>query len=497
MKIFLLLFLLCSLITLKAQYTTPGTGVIWNMDSLVQKSSAVQYINSGNYRVVEDLTISANDSVFIIDNNIRFANGVQLTVSGGSLYIQGGVNTGKLIADVQGQTYKGFRLEGNANVTLEEVTINDCGGIKVLTPNFIIMNSNIEYNVTDINTSGFIELSNGKPQILNNEFRNNEVSAISSAANATVAPVIRGNLIEGNVTSNSNKPQINLSPSGVNDTTYIENNTITGSTNNEMAGGIAFSALAGGVGHVVIRNNQISNNRYGITILGNNLSALIDNNEIRDNNIQNAPNLGGSGINFNGNSTSSAIVSNNQISGNLWGVTIQATFSVNLGDSHIGGSNPGLNTFSENSNGGETYALFNNTPSQVYATNNCWEINVVSSLQNAESVISHQVDDNSLGEVIFNPISFCNVVGVNETENNVNLGNVFPNPTSDIVYFNMLHDFEVKSIELVSLLGGNILLPFSVEDNEVKMDVSSVASGIYLLTIRGENLLVNQRLIIE
>ncbi len=493
MKAILFLPILLILLSIKGQYTTPNTGVVWNMDSLVQNSTAVQFISANNYRVVEDLTILASDSLYALNNNIRFANGVTITIAGGGLLIDGGINFGDLIADVSGESYEGFRLEGNAHVSLNRVSIMNCGGIKVLTPNFLFTNSSAIGNPTGINSSAFIELSSGKPAIDNNVFKDNEVSAVSSAANATVAPMITNNTFEGNVTSNTNRPQINLSPSGT-DTTYIINNIITGNRAQEMAGGVAFSALAGGVGNVVIKDNEIQDNRYGIAILGNGLTALIENNEILNNDSQNNSNLGGSGINLSGNNTSSAIITKNTIKGNLWGITVLNNFSVNLGDSHIGGSNSGENVFSENENGGETYALFNNTPSAINATNNCWELNEESTLLIAESVISHQEDDNTLGEVIFDPILFCNSVTVEEKEEN--LISIYPNPASFYVKIGSKSSL-LESITLMNLLGEVIIPSFRITSNEIELDVSILNAGIYVLIIKEKGRIFKQQLIVQ
>lgn len=476
-----------------AQYSTPGTGVVWNMDSLVQNSSAVQLISANNYKIIEDITISSGDSVYSISNNISFNSGILITVSSGGLYIKGTSNYGTLASYTQGQSYQGFRLEGTSNVILDSLTINNCGGIKVLTPNFKIINCTLENNPTGLNTSGFLEISTGKPQISINTFRNNEVSAISSAANSTVAPIIKGNLFEGNVTSNTNRPQINLSPSGANDTTIIKGNMVIGNSSNEMAGGIAFSSLAGGIGNVVIKNNLISNNRYGITILGNHLTALIDSNTITDNNIQNAPFLGGSGINLNGDSTSLAIITKNSISGNLWGVTVQQMFKVNMGDSHIGGSNLGLNTFRENMNSGDTYALFNNTPNSINATNNCWDLTKAPTLQNAEDVISHLVDDNTLGEVFFDPILMCSPVNIKN--NNIKSITVYPNPVQNKLYINIPESKSSYFVELTTINGQ--IIPIRVVSNslELTIDVSNLKTGIYILKVEGENYTFNKKIL--
>lgn len=491
MKIIITIFIISITGHFIAQYSTPGTGVVWNMDSLVQNSSIAQNTSANTYLITDDLTISATDSLFIIGNNIEFANDVLVTVTDAGLNISGNVTANQISAQNQGQNYRGFRLEGTSNVFFSDVIISGCGGIKVLTPEFGIQNCTIENNPGDLNSSGFIELSSGTPKILNNSFKSNELSAISSAANATVAPIIKNNVFYGNVTGNTNRPQINLSPSGIYDTTIIEGNTITGVPSNEMAGGIAYSALAGGFGNVIIRNNEISENRYGITILGNNLFALIEDNNIFENNIQNIPLQGGSGINLSGDSSSYAIISGNNISTNLWGITVQQSFKVNLGDSHIGGANPGNNIFGFNENSGETHALFNNTPNTINATNNCWDISKNPTLQNAENVISHSIDDNMLGEVTFDPVKFCSPVEINEVDE-IEI-KIYPNPIVDKAIIELPFNIENIDVQLHSVSGKIMPIVYTKNAFNVEIDCASLPNGVYVLTISGDNYLANKK----
>ncbi len=477
-----------------AQYATPGTGVIWNMDSLVLHSSAVTSTGgSQNYLVTQDITISPTDSLSILDQNIQFSDNVLLTVSDAGLSISSLLLTSKLYPENSTQPFKGIRIEGNSNVKINSTIITGCGGIKVLSPNFSIQESVLQDNPSGLNTGGFIEVSTGTPLIINNRFEHNELSAISSAANATVAPIIKGNTFAGNVTGNTNRPQLNLSPSGASDTTIIENNVIIGDTANKMAGGIAFSALAGGTGNVIIRNNTIKDNRYGITILGNNLFARIESNEITDNNIQNEPYLGGSGINFNGDTTSLGMVTNNTITGNLWGITVQQSFKVNLGDSHIGGDNLGLNTFSNNTNSGNSYALFNNTPNDINATNNCWETNAAPTLQNAENVISHKVDDNTLGEVFFDPIN-CIQVGITNLANTEDIV-VYPNPVENFIYIENQSNYRIVAVSLYQLNGKKVFTNTNNNISFSSIDMGDFDNGIYLLNIETSERVINKKII--
>jgi hypothetical protein len=209
------------------------------------------------------------------------------------------------------------------------------------------------------NTTGTLQVSQGRVSIIDNEIYQNQGPAIASAANAQAAPQIIGNHIWSNNTDNTNMPQINLGNSG-NDTIRIIGNTITGQFN--QAGGIAIATLAGGDAYSIIEDNIITNNRYAITAIGSNIHTEIHNNVLADNNIQGVPNLGGSGINFNGTATNTAMVSGNTISGNLWGITVQGTALPNLGQRDFIVINPGENYIYGNGNEGVTYALYNNTP---------------------------------------------------------------------------------------------------------------------------------------
>ncbi len=188
---------------------------------------------------------------------------------------------------------------------------------------------------------------------------------IGGGSNINNAPQILNNIIYENNTANGNVPQINLGASG-SATTVIRGNIIRGLY--IMAGGIA--TLPIGTLNITIENNVITNNRYGIAITNANTFAIIRNNRIDSNNIQGVPNLGGSGINFNGNTSLTALVSKNTIRGNLWGITIQGTALPNFGNLSVSDTNYiGLNNIYNNSNSGKFFDLFNNTPDSIKAEN--------------------------------------------------------------------------------------------------------------------------------
>lgn len=431
MRLLSTLLLLFSFSIAIAQYTTPGTGVDWTLDDIAAASPGTVTVTGSTYTLLENLTIAGSDILRIdTDLTLEIEAGVRVTVLDlGSFFVE--ADAVIITAVNEAAPYDGFRFEEGATVDIQNATIQFGGGLQVLTESFVLNNCVLLNNVSGVATGATVTLSRGVPVITNNDFLFNANPAISSGANQSVSAIIENNLIEGNNQSNNNRPQINMGATRVNDTLKIRNNTIIGNVDLDQAGGIAVANLVGGALRVIIEGNTITNNRYGMTIVGPNSYALIKNNIIEDNNTQGNPNLGGSGINFNAPTGGMiADVTGNQMRRNLWGVTIQGPVDANFGD---GQNNLGLNVFSENGNNGEIFALFNNGPTNISAKNNCWVEDGEGTLAEAEDVIFHQVDDPTLGEVTFDPI-FCDpVAGIQDNEQQTIV--IFPNPANHQITF--------------------------------------------------------------
>lgn len=445
---------------------------------------------SGNtYTLSENLIIAQNDQV-VMDGELTLSIEADLliTVFGGLT-----VSTGPITITAVNPTepYEGFRFEEGSAISFSNATITQGGGLRVLTENFSIDSCTLTENVEGATTGGVISLSRGTPQITNNTISFNQLPAISSGANTAVSPIIINNLIEGNNQENSNRPQINLGITRPADTLKIVQNTIIGDRNLDMVGGIAVANFLGGSGQVlaIIDNNTIADNRYGMTILGNNSFAYVRNNVIEDNDTQGNPNLGGSGISLN---TASApmevIASGNAFRRNLWGITLIDEASINLGDD---GDNPGNNVFSENGNNNETYALYNNTANTILAKNNCWiENDPPNTLADAEAVIFHQVDDPSLGEVVFDPVS-CAILGATNYEaQRVVLS---PNPAKNKIHFNNPGIY--KAITIYSLSGQELL--HTEIFNGANTLQFNLAAGMYFVAFTGSEAQVLEKLVVQ
>ncbi|MEZ4691329.1 MAG: hypothetical protein R3A12_14675 [Ignavibacteria bacterium] len=53
-----------------ANYTTPGTGVSWNLDDLVAKSSGGVTVSGSDYLFNDTLTISTSDTIKVLTNAV-------------------------------------------------------------------------------------------------------------------------------------------------------------------------------------------------------------------------------------------------------------------------------------------------------------------------------------------------------------------------------------------------------------------------------------------
>lgn len=384
--------------TLFAQYSTPGTGVHWNLDSLVVHSGGVVLDNSDHYAVVQDLIVSATDTLEIVsDETIRIAAARLVTFAGVAL-LDPPTRVVITAADTT-QNFKGLRFENTPSSLVRRTTIEFGGGIKVVGSNMtfeycIIRNNNAVY------ASGAIDAFQCDAVISRCEFYRNARAAISSAANAGSSPQILHNVLFENNTTNGNYPQINLGSGGL-DSIRIIDNEIRGLYPN--AGGVALANLVGGSTRAVIRDNQVTNNRYGIACIGNSITAVISHNEIANNNTGGNPMTGGSGLNFNATgTTNNSIVCHNVIHGNLWGITIQGQANPRLGDiDNPDPSDDGFNWIYDNGNGGMIYGLYNNTPIAQKAENNYWGTNHAAAVEEA---IFHQADSAALGVVDYQPI---------------------------------------------------------------------------------------------
>ncbi len=468
-------------------YTTPDTGVIWTLDDIATASPTTITVTGTDYTLHGNLVVSENDALNIdSDLVLKIDSGKLITVFGAFSVDSNAVT---ISATDQTNPYEGFRFEEFSVIDIKNATIEYGGGLRVLTETFSIDNCTLTNNVGGATSSAVIQLSRGMPQITNNSITSNLYAAIGSAANSSVSAYIFNNHIEANNQENSNRPQINLGTTMASDPLQIIQNTIIGDPTLDQAGGIAISNFVGGSINAIIDDNIISDNRYGITILGPVDSAVISNNIIEDNNIQGNPILGGSGINLITTTIGAeVVVTTNEIRRNLWGITLQESAVINLGDDI---NNPGGNIFADNGNGGAVYALYNNTPNPVSAKHNCWVEGQESTASDVEDVIFHSVDDSTLGEVAFEPFLCGVTVGIDDLA--IADFSFYPNPVKNELNFNNIHDFDTVRIYGVQ---GNLVISETVSQGFNLLPIN-LPSGMYFVDFSNQTHSVTKKLIVQ
>lgn len=395
-RIFTILTLLTLPLLSLGQYVSPGTGAVYTLDELVRVSEGVVTRENGVYLIHDDLTIANTDKLVIAkDVTVKVAAGKLLTFRG-TLESTPPLEVVFTASD-PALPFKGFRFIGSSASVMRSTIVEYSGGMQLSETHMLIEDCTFRHNTMD-NGSAAITLSNASPIIRYNRFVENAGSAIASGASTTCSPQILFNQLLYNGTANTNRPQINMGP-GAEDTLRIVGNTIEGRY--PMAGGIAISNLLGvGQTRALVQDNRIYDNRYGYAQMGNNISSIVRGNHLLNNNIQNDPQQGGSGLNFYGTlNTNQALVLNNIIRGNLWGVTIQGNAHPNLG-SPVRGQGParsGYNIIEGNSNSGKVYGLFNNTPNTIQAQFNFWGSE---DREEAADYVFGRRDNPVLGEVL-------------------------------------------------------------------------------------------------
>jgi hypothetical protein len=393
-KLILLTIALLSFTVLNAQFISSGKGTKFSPQMLADSAGAFFLVNGANFELSNQITISANDTLEIMSGDTLFmaADGV-LRIEGVMLAMPDDVFI--ITASDTTLGYEGFTFVESVGSLLQNIDFSYGGGVKLLYSDVHFYNCSF-FKMTNTNGSGAIDMLQSNPVIEECSFYYNLQSAIASSATASSSPVIKNCYLYRNNTENGNRPQINLGTSdGFNDI-IIKHNIIEGFY--DEAGGISVATLAGGSISAILDSNIISGNRYGLNVQGNVTGQIIGNHFV-DNNIEDNPMYGGSGISFYSGCT--PIVAHNIITGNLWGITIPNAANPNLGQVGEETVNVGHNYIYDNGNGGTIYNLYNNSAEEIFAQNNYW--GTTSAVEAGEGIVDN-ADNSSLGVVHYEPI---------------------------------------------------------------------------------------------
>ena len=476
------LFIISTTIKSQETYSTPNTGVNWDLDDLVANSGGVLSKPQLTYLLNGEIIISPEDTLSLDEMADVYCE------PEGSIRIQGvflsSEEESKSFNGNQADNpFNGFYFESEKKSILHNIAIHSCKDISIISSQVSFTNCLFVQNGTESDL-GFINVFHSDLWMESCSIEMNIGVGVMSSANAESSITItNSSIFANNYSGQFNVPQLNFGATGINDTIKIINCSIEGGSE-IITGGIAISTLAGGELNAIIKDNHIFENRYGIAVYGNNISAEIKNNQINDNNIQGLPMEGGSGITVYANNTSEVHILENIIEGNLWGITLLNAPTVYMGDEEVHGNN----TIRNNENEGETYNLYNNTPIDYDAKYNYWGS---AELEEIENGIFHKNDDSNLGLISFEPYLDFPV----STEEIPILKKeliFYPNPTQDLIYFNTPE--AIENIKIYSIDGKLI---YTVPKESLQISLSFLDKGIYILEAKINNRIKRAKLIKE
>lgn len=474
-KISLLLFFFGIISLMNAQWVSPGDGTTYNIDDLIEVSEGCVVWNESNqqYRIENDVTISANDKLDV-NHSLYFGNNVTLTIKGSI----DAINTD----DYYWLVFSG-NSGVNGRIRLEDATgpcvfrrcnITQLDGIQIIESEAVFTDCHF-HTFRCEQQSAVVNCMNCDPVFTNCEFDNNNGSAISSPANGQTSPQITDCIFFLNL--GENRPQINLGP-GAQDSIRIVRCTID--DGDHTIGGISIADLMGtGATKILLKDNIIKNCRYGYNQQGYNLSSVIIGNQFINNKLETNPMNGGSGISIYGmDENNKAYIRNNVITNNHWGITVINAADVDLGTEDHWGHNV-IHGNGHVYNYGANYGIFdlyNNSAYDIIAVGNYWG---TIDEQEIEEHITHQFDDPSLGLV--NYIPFLNDDGVNETLT-TNF-EVSPNPVSNGSFTLSLEKAVPTEVTIYNVNGQRVKSQH-VDNSTQIINVESLKSGVYFVVVR-------------
>ncbi len=407
------IFLLCALTAASAfadDYATDGSGKAYTLESLSAISGSGVTKDGKVYTMANSVTIAAGDK-FTIESGatIKMGDAVELRISGDANMAVDDNSRVLVTRNADTDEPKGIVLagEGEQPAAFNNFDFEYAGLRNLSVAGFNVKNCTFRYNNGKQTSVGALGLGvNGACfEIVDCTFEYNTVPAIGGAANAANGVAIYNSVFTDNNTANSNKPQINLTVGGDN-YIVVDGCKVTGAQRT-MVGGIAIANMIGieGDNYVYMEDNEIRDNRYGVTFYGA-LNATMISNKIIDNKYASSAMAGGAGIStyaYAGNPN--LMAARNTISGNMWGVCVIGGETINFGktaDKTADDYNEGHNVFSDNGNGGALYDLYNNSALTIYAQGNKWGVDEQTA-EKIETVVYHKADNASLGEVIYTP----------------------------------------------------------------------------------------------
>lgn len=386
-----------------AQFTTAGDGKTYTLKTLSEtEGSGVTLMDGNTYIMGSDVTISEGDKFTMDDGvTVQFDKDVTLTIEGEADFLLTEGSVFDSAFDSIETLGAAIRIKSKTPTEVQHCTFSYVG-LELMAEGATNVRHCQFYHHDGSSAAALYFITAGAESTIEDcLFEACRKAAIGSAANASQPLTIKGCTLIRNSTANNNVPQINITAA---DPLVISECTIEGIPENNMVGGIGISNFMSYNADILISNCTVEDNRYGIGLVGPAPHIRIEDCTLLNNCHETNPMNGGSGISlYDPYQLTQAVISGNHIEGSLWGVTIIGCKDVNLGQpSNADIDSPGGNVFKNNGNNGQLYDLYNNSALTVYAQNNTWNVTEQTQEQ-IETVIFHQADNASLGEVIYWP----------------------------------------------------------------------------------------------
>ena len=228
----LLTVLVFSFVTMNADannYTTPNTGVKWNLDNLVTNSGGDVTFSAGQYFVNDTITISVNDTLSITnDATVKFFTNTYFYILGNII-----INppTGVLFTpqDINNRFY-GMYLNFSSGSIIRKMTMEYASALRLADCSPTIDSCIFRNNTFSTSLASYaISLFRSNAIIKNCTFIDNYRPAIGGGANIDNGVKVYNCYFKNNCnTAALNQPQINLGGCPVGDTIKIIGNTLIG-----------------------------------------------------------------------------------------------------------------------------------------------------------------------------------------------------------------------------------------------------------------------------
>ncbi len=378
---------------LQADFTTPGTGVCWTLDSLVLHSNGAVTGGGHTFHMQQSVVVNSGDTLHVLPgDSLLFAGAsgsLKLKVEGTLLAV--GTQSDSIYFTSQNQfygDYAGIEFRSSATTSRMEFCRVEFAERAVRA---IDSHPVIRHSLFRDNGDAAIDLTSSQALIESNRFIHNRRYTVKMTLSSS--PTIRGNYFaENNFENQSPYVIITVGLQGDN-SPIIEGNTIMGGY--DKSGGI----VIWGNSQAIIRNNHIENCAYGILCYQAGANPLIDHNTLLNNSINPDTVYFGFGIACNG--SNHPIIRRNTIQGHFYGVAIVNNAQPVLGDlSNADTTDDGGNRFVGNGIGSRKYELYNNNPLPIMAEGNWWGTDDPDSI---EARIVHQPDHSAYGLVDYQP----------------------------------------------------------------------------------------------